>query len=211
MLDLALFEWLLVGLLIFIILGPEDSAQLFKTLRALWQQGQQWLGALWQAADPSPTLPLSPRVHLALYQPEIPHNTGTLLRLSACLSVPLHIIEPCGFVWSSRHLQRSGMDYINASLHWRHADWQTFRAHVKGQRIILMTTDASLSYRDMVFKPHDIILCGQESCGVPQDIAEQCDGAVVIPMRPPCRSLNMAVAATLVVGEALRQLEEKTA
>lgn len=210
MFDFAFLEWAIIAVVIFVILGPEDSTHLFKTMRRLWNDGQQWFQTLWSNNKSLGALPLSPRIHLALYQPEIPHNTGTLLRLSACLGVPLHIIEPCGFVWSSRHLQRSSMDYIEKSLYWRHADWQEFKSQVKGQRIILMTTDATLSYRDMVFKPHDIILCGQESCGVPADIADQCDGAVIIPMRPPCRSLNMAVAATLVVGEALRQLENQS-
>lgn len=209
MLDIALMEWLLVALVVFVILGPEDSAKLFTTLNKLWRESKGWLYGLWQDHLPSNTLPLAPRIHLALYQPEIPHNTGTLLRLSACLGVPLHVIEPCGFVWSSKHLQRAGMDYIKTSLHWRHPDWETFRQHVQGQRIILMTTNAAISYRDMVFQPHDVVLCGQESSGVPDDVAAQCDGAVVIPMRPPCRSLNMAIAATLVVGEALRQLEER--
>lgn len=208
MIDIPILEWLIVGAIVFIILGPEDSAKVLKKGRQLWQEIQSWLEDMWSHQS-KPDLPLSPRIHLALFQPEIPHNTGTLLRLSACLGVPLHIIEPCGFVWSSRHLQRSGMDYIESSLHWRHADWQAFRQHTKGQRVILMTTDANLSYRDIKFKPHDIILCGQESCGIPQNIADECDQAVIIPMRPPCRSLNMAIAATLVVGEALRQLESQ--
>lgn len=208
MLDFALLEWLLVGGVVFAILGPEDSAKLVKTVRSAWREAERWLKGVWQIA-PEPQLPLAPRIHLALYEPEIPQNTGTLLRLSACLGVPLHIVEPCGFVWSNRHLQRSGMDYVEASLHQRHPDFESFRAYTKGQRLILLTTDAKLSYRDMVFQPHDILLCGRESSGVPDDIAALCDERVLIPMRPPCRSLNLAVAATLVVGEALRQLEGK--
>lgn len=209
MLDIALLEWLLVGGVVLAILGPRDSAKLLQTLRQAWSEIDRWLKNVWQAT-PSPLLPLTPRIHLALYQPEIPQNTGTLLRLSACLGIPLHIIEPCGFVWSNRHLQRSGMDYVEASLHTHHADFASFRASTKGQRLILLSTDAPLSYRDMAFQPHDILLCGRESSGVPDDIAALCDACVVIPMRPPCRSLNVAVAATLVVGEALRQLEGKT-
>lgn len=208
MLDMALLEWLLVCAVVLAILGPRDSAKLLRTLRQIWHEADRWLKNIWQTA-PSPQPSLIPRIHLALYQPEIPQNTGTLLRLSACLGVPLHIIEPCGFVWSNRHLQRSGMDYVEASLHTRHPDFASFRAHTTGQRLILITTDAELSYRDMVFQPHDILLCGRESSGVPNDIAALCDASVIIPMRPPCRSLNLAVAATLVVGEALRQLEGK--
>lgn len=208
MLDFALLEWLLIGGVAFAILGPADSARLLKTVRGVWQAVDRWLKDLWHE-DPAPQLPLAPRIHLALYEPEIPQNTGTLLRLSACLGVPLHIIEPCSFVWSNRHLQRSGMDYVEASLHVRHPDFENFRANTKGQRLILLTTDAKLSYRDMVFQPHDILLCGRESSGVPDDVAALCDAQVLIPMRPPCRSLNLAVAATLVVGEALRQLEGK--
>ena len=208
MLDISLFYWFLVAIFVFLILGPEDSAKLFKNILHIKKLILNfWKDTTERTTKRQNNLPLSPKVHIALFQPEIPHNTGALLRLSACLGVPLHIIEPCGFIWSNRYLQRSGMDYIEHSLHWKHKDWETFQEATKGQRIVLLTGDAPTGYREFKFQPHDILLCGQESIGVPGGIANMCDAKVSIPMHPPCRSLNVTLAATLVVGEALSQLE----
>lgn len=210
MLDISWFYWLIISGIVFLILGPEESAKLFRKLMDLKKNILGFWSDITKPQEHNNSeLPLAPKVHLALFQPEIPHNTGALLRLSACLGVPLHIIEPCSFIWSNRYLQRSGMDYIQHALHWKHQDWESFRTATKGQRVILLTGDAPVSYRNFNFQPHDILLCGQESVGVPEDIAKACDAKVSIPMRPPCRSLNVTLAATLVVGEALSQLEER--
>ena len=145
-------------------------------------------------------------MRLALYQPDIPQNAGTLLRLSACLSVPLDIIEPAGFVLTDAKLKRAGMDYLSSANLTRHDDWEAFRAAHKGHRLVLLTTQGAEPYTDFTFSKSDILLLGRESAGVPEGVHGQCDARLFIPMAPGQRSLNVAVAGAMVLGEALRQL-----
>ena len=149
-------------------------------------------------------------MRLALFQPDIPQNTGTLLRLGACLDVPLDIIEPCGFVFSERTLKRSGMDYLHLADYRRHNSWNDFlqyRAEHPDEygRIVLLTTHASEPYYNFEFQNNDVILMGRESAGVPQSVHETADARRRIPMNEKARSINVAVSAGMVVGEALRQ------
>jgi len=149
-------------------------------------------------------------MRIALYQPEIPQNTGTLLRLGACLNVSLDIIEPCGFIFSDRRLMRSGMDYIDHADYQRHDSWDTFShwAVNAQKRIILLTPAASVPYYQFPFQSDDILLLGQESQGVPLCLAKTLPHQVAIPMRHHVRSLNLATSAAMVIGEALRQTHE---
>ncbi len=144
-------------------------------------------------------------MQLALYQPDIPPNTGTILRMSACLDVPVNIIEPCGFPFGDKSFRCAGMDYIDQSMVTRHASWQIFLDSIGSSRIILLTTRTEKSYTDITFLPDDIILLGRESAGVPDDVHSRADESVIIPMTPETRSLNVAVSASMVLGEALRQ------
>lgn len=148
-------------------------------------------------------------MELALYQPEIPQNTGTLLRLGACLGVKVNIIEPCGFVFSDRRMKRSGMDYINAVDYQTHTNWEAFLNYIKQvkKRIILLTPHTNCPYMEYQFNCDDILLLGQESCGVPESVSSAVDGAVLIPMQAGQRSLNIAISAAMVLGEALRQTQ----
>lgn len=163
------------------------------------------------AAEPAgePEWPENPaRLALALYEPDIPQNTGTLLRLGACLGVPLHIVEPAGFVFSDRRLRRAGLDYLPRACRIHHEDWAAFRAwaHEEGRRIVLLTTRAGTAYTDLIYLKGDVLLLGRESAGVPEEVHRQADERVRIPVAPGCRSLNQAVAGAMVLGEALRQL-----
>ncbi|MBF0248743.1 MAG: tRNA (cytidine(34)-2'-O)-methyltransferase [Alphaproteobacteria bacterium] len=145
---------------------------------------------------------------LALYEPDIPQNAGTLLRTAACLGVGVDVIEPCGFVFSDRHLKRSGMDYLGQARLERHISWEAFRAlrqRDEGRRLVLLTTRGAIPYTEFRYRPGDILLLGRESAGVPDDVHAAADARVVIPMAPGARSLNVAVAAAMVLGEALRQ------
>jgi tRNA (cytidine/uridine-2'-O-)-methyltransferase len=144
-------------------------------------------------------------MRLALYQPDIPQNTGALLRLGACLGVPIDIIEPCGFVLSDARLRRAGMDYLPRASFVRHDSWDSFRAARNGGRLLLLTTSGDTPYHRFAFAADDTLLVGRESAGVPQAVHETCDARLVIPMRPGVRSLNVALAAALALGEALRQ------
>lgn len=146
-------------------------------------------------------------MQLALYQPEIPQNTGTLIRLTACLGVSLDIIEPCGFVWSDRHLKRSGMDYIELAMVKRYPDWCAFLDHQKQERrrTVLLDATGPTNYVNFSYSKSDTLLVGRESSGVPKAIMSQVDACVCIPLLPQRRSLNMAIAAAMVLGEALRQ------
>lgn len=146
-------------------------------------------------------------LRLGLYQPDIPQNTGTLLRLAVCLDVAVDIIEPCGFVWGGKHMRRAGMDYLDHVDLIRHVNWQAFRRANAAGRTVLLTTKAASSYVDFAFQAGDTLLLGSESAGVPSDVHEQVDARVTIPMRPDQRSLNLATAAAMVLGEALRQLD----
>lgn len=143
-------------------------------------------------------------MRLALYQPDIPQNTGTLLRLGACLGVGVDIIEPCGFVFSDKHLRRAGMDYLDKADVVRHASWDVFRAQSTG-RLVLLSTSADTIYTDATFASGDVLMVGRESAGVPAAVAAAADIRVRVPMVAEVRSLNVAVAAAMVVGEALRQ------
>ena len=149
-------------------------------------------------------------MRIALFQPDISQNTGTLLRLGACLDVELDIIEPCGFVFSKTTLKRSGMDYLDMVNYRRHASWQDFLEYRQNHpeeygRIVLLTTKASQPYTEFEFLPNDIILMGRESAGVPEEVHQTVDARLIIPMNDKARSINVAVSAVMVVGEALRQ------
>lgn len=144
---------------------------------------------------------------LAIYQPDIAQNTGTMLRLAACLGVPVEIIEPAGFDVSDRNLRRSGMDYLERAAVTRHVSWRTFEdwRRTGGGRLILATTKGAIPYTAFGFSQDDIVMVGRESAGVPDEVHEAADARVVIPMRPGLRSLNVAVTAAMILGEALRQ------
>lgn len=144
---------------------------------------------------------------IALYQPDIAGNVGTILRLSACMGLPCAIIEPCGFPFSDKALKRSAMDYAAAAEIERHADWNAFAASANnsGSRIALLTSKGATSLYETDFAPQDILLFGSESAGVPESIAGQCDLRIRIPMQPEFRSLNVAVSAGIALTEALRQ------
>ena len=146
-------------------------------------------------------------MRLALYQPDIPQNTGTMLRLCACLGVEAHIIEPAGFPVSDRHFRRAGMDYLDQVSITRHASWAAFTEWrlTENLRVVLFTTKAAQSYLDYDFKTNDILLMGRESAGVPDDVAATADARVVIPIAAGLRSMNVAMAAAMALGEALRQ------
>lgn len=146
---------------------------------------------------------------LAIYQPDIPQNTGTMLRLAACLGVPVEIIEPAGFDVSDRNLRRSGLDYLDHVAITRHISWRAFEAwrqEGKG-RLVLATTKGAVPYTRFLFEPDDIILLGRESAGVPDDVHEAADARIVVPMQKGLRSLNVAVTAAMLLGEALRQTD----
>jgi tRNA (cytidine/uridine-2'-O-)-methyltransferase len=145
-------------------------------------------------------------ISLTLYQPDMPTNTGSLLRLGACLDVPLQIIEPCGFVWDDKKLKRVAMDYIDHARFRRFQDWDDFRTKGEHTRIILLSTKSSIPYTAFDFQPGDTLLLGRESAGVPDTIHEAVDGRVLIPMAAGARSLNIALSAAIVLGEAMRQL-----
>ena len=144
-------------------------------------------------------------ISLALYQPDIPQNTGTLLRLGAGLGVTVHVIEPTGFIWSEKSLKRAGMDYLEQARIVRHRSYETFSAETNRSRLILLTTRGATPYTEFSFRPDDMLMVGRESAGVPEAVHEAADASVVVPMRPDVRSLNVAVAAAMVLGEALRQ------
>jgi len=149
-------------------------------------------------------------MRLALFQPDIPQNTGTLLRLGACLDLPLDIIEPCGFIFNEKAMRRAGMDYLEMVSYRRHNSWQDFLNYRQEHpeeygRIVLLTTHASKPYTEFEFKPNDIILMGRESAGVPEAVHNIADSRLLIPMNAKARSINVAVSAVMVIGEALRQ------
>jgi tRNA (cytidine/uridine-2'-O-)-methyltransferase len=147
-------------------------------------------------------------LRLALYQPDIPQNAGTLLRLAACLDFGVDIIEPCGFVFDDCKLRRAGMDYLGRASYVRHASWNAFAAArlAAGRRLVLLTTGASLRHDRFPFAAGDTIMVGRESAGVPPEVAKAADACIRIPMAAGLRSLNVALAAALVVGEALGRL-----
>jgi len=148
-------------------------------------------------------MPLS----LALYQPDIPQNTGTILRLCACMNVPVHIIHPTGFTFSDKIFRRSAMEYadhVDLHEHDSFEHFQTWRLE-KETRLVLMSTKSSTSAYDFEYDPDDILMAGRESAGVPDQVAKICDARVRIPMRAQLRSLNVAVSSAMIIGEALRK------
>ena len=146
-------------------------------------------------------------MQLALYEPDIPQNTGTILRLCACLGVTAHLIEPAGFPISDRHFRRSGMDYLDAVKIERHASFAAFDEwrRREGMRLVLFSTRAATPYLDHAFAPADILMFGRESAGVPDHVQAAADARLLIPMQPGLRSINVAMAAAMALGEALRQ------
>ena len=150
-------------------------------------------------------------MRIALYEPDIPQNTGTILRLCACLGIEAHIVEPAGFPTSDRAFRRSGMDYLDQVEIVRHASWAAFEVWRldAGSRLILFTTHASLSYLDHAYRADDVLLFGRESSGVPNAVHEAADARLLVPMRKGLRSLNVAMVAAMAVGEALRQIEPR--
>ena len=149
-------------------------------------------------------------MQIALYQPDIPQNFGSILRLCACLDVICHVIEPCGFVIDDKRLKRVAMDYIEHAQYVRHNSWEQFVifARKENARICLLTTKAAESYYNFAFQQSDILLLGRESAGVPDAITEAADARLRIPMAPNTRSLNIAIAAGMALGEAIRQTKK---
>jgi tRNA (cytidine/uridine-2'-O-)-methyltransferase len=145
-------------------------------------------------------------MRLALYEPDIPQNCGTLLRLAACLGLAVDVIEPCGFVWGDRRLRRAGMDYLAEVEVRRHASWSAYREALQG-RLLLLTTQAEKAYTDFAFARDDSLLLGRESAGVPPNVHAAASARLKIPMRPGLRSINVALAAAMVLGEALKQTD----
>ncbi len=144
-------------------------------------------------------------MRLVLYQPDIPQNTGTLMRLAACWGVALEIIGPCGFVWDDRKLRRAGMDYGERATVQRFDSWASWQATSSGGRLIAVETVGSVSYAAFAFQLQDRLLLGPESAGLPTSVLAEAAACVRIPMLPGMRSLNVALAGAVVLGEALRQ------
>ena len=152
-------------------------------------------------------------MRIALFQPDIPQNTGTILRLCACLNVEAHIIEPAGFPVSDRHFRRAGMDYLDQVTIMRHDSWSKFEQWraAEGSRLVLFSTKGAEPYLDHRFASDDILLFGRESAGVPDEVVAATDARLVIPIRPDLRSLNVAMAVAMALGEALRQTKRTDA
>lgn len=147
-------------------------------------------------------------MRLALFQPDIPQNLGAAIRLAACLGVALDVIEPCGFPLSDAAIRRVAMDYTSLARVTRHAGWQDFRAvSAASGRLVLFTTRGATALHDFAFEAGDILLFGRESAGVPDDVHDVADARVVIPLAAGARSLNVVTAATLALGEGLRQIK----
>ena len=146
---------------------------------------------------------------IALYEPDQPQNTGTILRLGACMGTAVHVIEPCGFPFSIKALRRSAMDYIDSVTIHHHLDFDAFVQWAKDRdrRVVLLTTKADKVYTGTTFTPADILLVGSESAGVPESVADSAALKVKVPMKAPMRSLNVAVSLAMVLGEALRQTD----
>lgn len=150
-------------------------------------------------------------MRLALFQPDIPQNAGSLIRLAACLGVAVDIIEPCGFVFNDRRLRRAGMDYLDRAAMHRHGSWKCFHRDVieeEGRRLIVLTTRGDRSYLSFAFDSRDVLMVGQESAGLPERVHGAAAARLRIPILPEARSLNVAVAAAMALGEALRQTGE---
>jgi tRNA (cytidine/uridine-2'-O-)-methyltransferase len=155
--------------------------------------------------------PQFPPLHLALFEPDIAQNAGTILRMCACFGIAAHIIEPAGFVSSDRTFRRAGMDYLDHVALMRHASWDAFQrwrsdAGPGKGRLLALSTKATVRYCDHAFAPGDVLLLGRESAGLPDHVHAAADARLRIPMRPPLRSLNVAISAAIVAAEALRQI-----
>jgi tRNA (cytidine/uridine-2'-O-)-methyltransferase len=146
-------------------------------------------------------------IEIALYQPDIPPNAATILRMAACFGLTVRIIEPAGFLWSDSSFRRAGLDYVDRASVIRHSSWDSFRNETPNRRIILITTKATLPYSKFAFELNDIILMGRETSGVPETVHDAADFRLVIPMKSGNRSLNVAIACAIVTAEALRQLD----
>ncbi len=144
-------------------------------------------------------------MRIVLFEPDIPQNCGTLLRLGACLGVPVDIVEPCGFVFGDAQLRRAGMDYLEQADFVRHASWDAFLARHRGGRLVLLSSKAETPYTDFAFAPDDGLVLGRESVGVPDHVRTRVDARLRIPMKSGLRSINVAQAGAMVLGEALRQ------
>ncbi len=153
------------------------------------------------------------RPSIALYQPDIAGNTGTILRLAACLGLEVHIVEPAGFDLSDRNLKRAGMDYLEMAALTRHIDWTAFEEwrRREGRRLVLLTTKAALPYTEFAFAPDDVLLFGRESAGVPGLVHDAADARLTIPMVPGARSINLALSVAMAAGEAIRQVNRRPA
>lgn len=149
-----------------------------------------------------PTQPLT----LALYEPDIAQNTGTLIRTAACLGAELAVIEPCGFIFGDKFMQRAAMDYAERAATKRYSSWQNFLDNNQGRRIVAVETTGAVAHTTFVFQTGDVLLLGPESRGLPDNIIQQCAATVVIPMVDGVRSLNVAISGAIVLAEALRQL-----
>jgi tRNA (cytidine/uridine-2'-O-)-methyltransferase len=148
-------------------------------------------------------------IHIALYQPDIPGNCGTILRLAACLDVTVHVIEPAGFRMDDKSLRRAGMDYLEIARLTRHPSFEAFRHWIEksGKNLVLFTTKATTPYTSKTYHRNDVLIFGRESSGVPAQVAAACHEQVLIPMKPAARSLNLAMSVAMATGEALRQLQ----
>jgi tRNA (cytidine/uridine-2'-O-)-methyltransferase len=142
---------------------------------------------------------------VAIFQPDIAQNAASLIRLGACLDVAVDIIEPCGFVFADKGFRRAGMDYLEKAAVTRHLSWSAFLEKRSFGRIVLLTTRASEPYTDFAFRPDDTLLLGRESAGVPDEVHATVDARLCIPLRTGLRSINVAQAGAMVLGEALRQ------
>lgn len=146
-------------------------------------------------------------MRLALYQPDIPQNAGTMLRFAACMNLGVDVIDPCGFVWSEHKMRRAGMDYLDQVEIKRHRSWSYFQEDLlnNNKRLVLLTTKSASPYTDFTFDAEDVIMVGRESAGVPDEVHDAANARLLIPMAPGMRSINVAVSAAMVLGEALRQ------
>jgi tRNA (cytidine/uridine-2'-O-)-methyltransferase len=144
-------------------------------------------------------------MRLALFEPDIPQNLGAFIRLSAGLGVPLDLIEPCGFPVDDKRIRRAAMDYYDLATIQRHASWNTYRHGRSPGRLVLLTTAGAARFPDITFQPDDTLLLGRESAGVPAAVHDAADLRLRVPLHKAARSLNVALAATIVLGEALRQ------
>lgn len=144
---------------------------------------------------------------IALYKPDIPQNAGTILRLGACLGIPVHFVGPAAFPATERAFRRAGLDYLDHATIVNHVAFAAFEAwrRAEGRRLVLLTTQGKTRYTDFGFRPDDVLLCGRESSGVPEEVHQAADARLRVPIRAQTRSLNVAVSLAMVLGEALRQ------